>query len=144
MNDLRPYEAALEIGVDLAGGLRRLGALRYRPCADLLGASGQEAYEPQQTVARLYELVEAAFADAQFLDEELFFLKGEGGKLLLDLGGNDYYLRALLGGLLADLFDVFGLRAYLVLRDVRGVYDGLGGQKEEQGDLLALLVRHGH
>jgi len=71
-NDLGTDEAALEIGVDLAGCLRRLGALGDGPGAALVLAAGQEGNEAQQVVAGADQTVQTAPADAQVIQELLF------------------------------------------------------------------------
>src|SRR5690606_15595013 len=53
-------EAALEVGVDLASGFGRAGALADGPGPDLLLPRREEADEAEQAVARLDEPVEAA------------------------------------------------------------------------------------
>ena len=136
-------EAALEIAVDLAGGLRRLGALLDRPCADLLGSCGQEADEPQKPVARLDELIETGFVHAHFFKKRLLFVRIELRDLFLKLRADGHRLRALvLCDLVERLHIAVRLAAEVVLADVRHVDDGLRGEKEQPSDrLLLVLVR---
>ena len=68
-DDLSADKAALEVRVDLAGGLRRLRAARDRPGAALIAAARQERNEPQQAVRTLDEPVEAGLFDAELLEE---------------------------------------------------------------------------
>src|SRR5262249_7234978 len=60
-------EAALEIGGDDAGGLRRARAARHRPGARLLGAGGEERDEVEQRVAGADQPVEARFVQPHML-----------------------------------------------------------------------------
>ena len=57
-DDLGADEAALKIGVDLARGLRGLGALLDGPGAAFVAARGQEGDEAQQLVAALDQPVQ--------------------------------------------------------------------------------------
>jgi len=66
-DDLRANEPFFKIRMDLARGLRRFGAARDRPRADLLRPGGQEADESKQAIARLDKLIEAGFFDAELL-----------------------------------------------------------------------------
>ena len=50
-DDAGADEAALEVAVDLTGGLRSLGALADGPCTAFLFAVGQEGDQAQQIVA---------------------------------------------------------------------------------------------
>ena len=70
-------EAALEIGVDDAGCLRRLGALVDGPGARLLRSDGEIGDEVKQFVAGADELVEARLLQAEVGQEFLGFLVGE-------------------------------------------------------------------
>jgi hypothetical protein len=54
-------EAPLEIGVDHAGSLRRLGALGDGPRSRLLWAHGEERNQMQQRVACADEAIETGF-----------------------------------------------------------------------------------
>ena len=75
-DDAGADEAALEVAVDLTGGLRSLGALADGPSAALLLAVGQEGDQAQQVVAGGDEVVQTAGLDAH-LGEEGLFLFGE-------------------------------------------------------------------
>ena len=57
-------EAALEIGVDDARGLRRLGAAGHRPGARLLRPGSEEGYEIKQPVAGADQAIEARLLEA--------------------------------------------------------------------------------
>ena len=52
-DDLGPDEAPLDVGVDLSGGLRSLGALADGPGPALVLAVGQEGDQAQQIIAAL-------------------------------------------------------------------------------------------
>ena len=136
-------EAALEIAVDLAGGLRRFRALGDRPCADLLGPRRQEADETEEPVARLDKLIETGFLDAHLFEERLLFIGIELSDLLLELGADGHRFRALgLCDLIERSHIVVRLAAEIVLTDVRNVDDRLRGQKEQLPDrFLLVLVR---
>ena len=47
---LRPYESALEVGMDLSGCLRRLGALLDRPGSAFVFSCGQERDQVEQLI----------------------------------------------------------------------------------------------
>src|SRR5207244_3403817 len=64
---LGPDEAAFQIGMNLAGRLRRLGPPTYRPGAYLIFTSRQEADQVQQLITSPDDLVQRRFLDVQFL-----------------------------------------------------------------------------
>src|SRR5271166_2029562 len=100
---LGPDEAALEIAMDDAGGLRRLGALLDRPGARLLRPDGEEGDEVQERIASADDAIEARLGEADRL--EIVFLLGQRQNcdLALDLGRNDHRDGAFLRRHLADL-----------------------------------------
>src|SRR5579862_5382181 len=63
-DDLGLDEPALEVGVDGARRLRRLGALLDRPRAALGLARGEEGDEPERVVAHAHDLVQARLVEA--------------------------------------------------------------------------------
>src|SRR5205085_6859271 len=83
-------KALLEIAVDDAGGLRRLGAARDRPGARLLWAGREEGDQIEERVAGTDHLVEPGFAKPE-RGEKLRPLGGVGehGELGFDRRGND-------------------------------------------------------
>src|SRR5947208_16535080 len=130
-------EAALDVAVDLAGGLERRRAAADRPGAALVLARGEEADEVEQVVARADEAVARALGESEVVEEGFPI----GGLEPRDLGlepGREHQ----------------GLRAYGAppRRDVRGQRRGrlrLGHvehdeerperEKREAGELRALL-----
>ena len=131
--------------MNLAGGLRGLRALADGPRAALVRARRQEGDQPQQIVAFGNQPVQAAFSDAQLLQEHRLLLVLHLRDVLLDLRGDDEHLGVFLGG---DGLDVRHagnrvlLPAQVVLLDVAGVNHGLGCQQEPFPRDLPLLVRH--
>src|SRR5699024_8058974 len=93
--DLGPYEAALKVGVYLAGGLGGLGTLPDGPGPALVRAAGQEADESQQRVGALYEPVQAGLRQSQLLQELGLVLLRQLAYLLLDLRSDGEGLSAL-------------------------------------------------
>ena len=96
-------EAALDVGVDLARGLRGLGAVFDGPGAALVLAVGQERDEAEQRVGALDQAVEAGLLNAELLEEHRAVLAVELGDILLELGADRQHLRALAVGELLDL-----------------------------------------
>ena len=126
--------------MDLARRLGRLGALDYRPGADLLGAGGEVADQAEQGVACAHEVVEARFLDAEVGKEERLLLVVELGDLRLDAGADRDD-----GGLFrrrdpAKLFYVFVVVvADIVFADVGDVEHRLEGEQAhvlEDGELV--------
>src|SRR5690242_11853487 len=64
-NCLGADEALLEIGVDDAGGLRRLGAVPHRPGMRFLRADREEGDEIEQAIAGVDDAREAGLAEAE-------------------------------------------------------------------------------
>src|SRR5690606_3651371 len=77
-------ETALEVAVDLAGGLGRARALAAGPGADLLLARGEEADQVEEPVAGADQAPEAWLRKAELLEEHLAFLGRELHQLGLD------------------------------------------------------------
>src|SRR5690606_4706994 len=77
--DLGPDEAPLEVGVDHAGGARRLPSGADGPGAGLLRTDGEEGAQAEELVARADELVQAGLAQSDRLEKARPLL---GGKLL--------------------------------------------------------------
>ena len=138
---LCPYEALFKVGMYLACRLRGLGALDDRPCPYLLGAGGEEAYEAQQGIALLYELVQAAFAYAHLPEEVLLFLGGKLGDLLFYLCA--YGQGACLFGGCRPVQGVYlgQVTADIVLGYIGHIYDGLGGEQEQAINVFPFVVR---
>src|SRR6266849_778444 len=63
-DDFRFDEAALEIGVDSAGGLQRGGAAADRPCAALRLSAGVKRNQAEQLIGGVDQPVEAGFLQA--------------------------------------------------------------------------------
>src|SRR5438552_18825286 len=68
-DDLGLDEAALEVGVDDAGGLRGPGAALDRPGAALVRAGGEEGDEVEDLVGGARHGVEARLLEAQALEK---------------------------------------------------------------------------
>ena len=136
-------EAALDVGVDLARGLRSLGAVFDGPGAALVLAVGQEGDEAEQRVGALDEAVEAGFLNAELLEEHRAVVAVQLGNVLLELGADRQHLRALLFGELLDLLEILVvvLIGEAVLVHVRGVDDGLEAQKIGGRDELSVVGR---
>ena len=136
-------ETALDVGVDLARGLRGLGAVFDGPSPALVLAVGQERDEAEQRVGALDQAVEAGLLNAELLEEHRAILAVELGDVLLELGADRQNLRALLIGELLDLLEipVAVLIRKAVLVHVRGVDDGLEAQKIGGRDELCVVRR---
>src|SRR5258708_18158492 len=87
-------EALLEVGMDHAGGRRRLGAAMDGPGPRLLGPNREIGDEVEQLVAGADQPVEAGFLQAQRFQEFGALLARQGRDLGFDLGGNRYRNRA--------------------------------------------------
>ena len=137
-------EAALDVGVDLTGGLRGLGAVSDRPRSALVLAVGEEGDEAEQRVRALDEAVEAGLLNAELFKEHCAVLAIQLGNVLLELGADGQHLRALLFGKLLDLPEiaVAVLIGKAVLVHVRGIDDGLEAQKIGRRDELGVVLRN--
>src|SRR5688572_27352432 len=102
--DLGADEAALEIGVDHAGGLRRGGAGRYGPGAHLLRPGGEIGLQPEQVIGGADDAVQARLVHPHVLEKELLVLFRHVGDLRLDRGAHRHDGRAFLGGVASQLF----------------------------------------
>ena len=112
--------------MDLARSLRCAVALFDRPGADLLRSRGQEADEPEQTVACAHELVKAGFRNAHLLKKRDLLLLRQLRDLLLELGADGDRLCAFVCSFGIQRFHIVVRRfAHLVLRDVRHIDHGL-------------------
>src|SRR5713101_501225 len=96
-------EALLEIGMNRAGRLRRLGALRHRPGMRLLGPDREEGDEVEQPIARMDDARQARLGEAKAM-QELALLRhvGELRHFGLDGGGDDDAGRALRPRIIRD------------------------------------------
>ena len=137
-------EAALDVGVNFARGLRGLGAVFDGPGAALVLAVGQERDEAEQRVGALDQAVEAGLLNAEVLEEHRAVLTVELGDVLLELGANRQNLRALAVGELLDLLEILVaiLIRKAVLVHVRSVDDGLEAQKIGGRDELSVVGRN--
>ena len=79
-------EAALEVGVDLAGGLGRLGAAVDGPGARFLGAGGEEGDQAEQLVAGADHPREAGLVESEVGEESVALVGRKGRDLGLDRG----------------------------------------------------------
>src|SRR5262245_65918485 len=68
-------EAALEIGVDDAGGLRRPRAARHRPGVRLPESGGEEGNEWEQRIGRADEAIESGFVRYVSVEDMVGFLE---------------------------------------------------------------------
>ena len=133
--------------MDLAGSLRRFGALRDRPGARLLFAGGQIADEAEQGIGFFDEPVKPALFQPQLFEEHLRLVGRQLRQLFLRLCADDEHFAPFLGGKVFHLFDEgqLGVRlAHILFGDVRGINDRLCGQQEQIAHLLLFLVRQNH
>ena len=84
-DDLGLDEAALEIGMDHAGGLRGGGSLSHGPGTDFLLARGEIGVQPEQLVAGAHYAVQAGLFQAEFGEEFVAVPGVEFDDLRLDL-----------------------------------------------------------
>ena len=135
-------KAALDVGVDLAGGLRRLGAVFDRPGAALVLAVGEEGDETEQGVRALDEAVEAGLLNAELFKEHRAILTVQLSNVLLKLGADGQHLCALLFGELLDLLEILVavLIGKAVFVHVRSIDDGLEAQKIGRRDQLGVVL----
>ena len=91
-------EAAFEVGVDDAGGLRGGVALVDRPGADFLDAGREVGLQAEQVVARADDAVEARFGHAHVCEEHFLVLVVEVGDVGLGLGADGHDGGVLGGG----------------------------------------------
>ncbi|CAN4017775.1 VanZ-like domain-containing protein, partial [Dysosmobacter welbionis] len=135
-DDLRPDEAPLDVGVDLAGGLGGLGALLDGPGPALVLAVGQEGDQAQQSVGALDEPVQAGLLHSQLLQKHQLLLALQLGDVLLHLGADGQHLAVLRVGNGLHLLVVLVMlqigEARLV--GVGGVDHRLQGQQVGGGD----------
>src|SRR5262249_27870054 len=89
-------EAALEVGVDDARGLRRRGADAYRPRADLLLACGEERLESEEREAGMDHAIEPGLGHPHVRQEECLVVRLQVRDLRFDRRGDRNH-----GGLLA-------------------------------------------
>ncbi len=129
--------------MDLAGGLRRFGAAADRPGAHLVAARRQEGDETQQLIGRLNETLQSGFGHAELFHEHGALLLIQLRDLLLKPGAHRQHAAALGVRERLDLLIVgVVLRpgGEAVLVEIRGIDDGLVGEKVGRGDNLALLL----
>ncbi len=80
-------EPAREVGVDRAGGVHGGLAAVDRPCADLVGAHGEEADQPERLVGERREAAARALRDAHVGHEVRRLVFVELGELHLEVAG---------------------------------------------------------
>jgi hypothetical protein len=124
-------EAALEVGVDDAGGSGGLGAAFDGPGADLLHASGEVGDEVEQAVRGVDQTVEAGLFEAHVLEEFVALGGFQLGDLGLECSADADYLGALFDGALLDRCGVGVALNKSGVVDVGDVKLGLGGDEEE-------------
>ena len=137
-------EAALDVGVDLAGGLRSLRTLDDGPRAALVLAVGEEGDKTQQRIGTLNEPVQAGLFDAQLLKEHGAVVAVQLSNVLLELGADGQHLRALLCRQIGDELIIFVgvLVGKAVLVHVCGVDDGLEAEKIGGRDEVGVVFRN--
>ena len=141
-DDLRADEAALHVGVDLAGRLRRRLAARDRVCARLdVAVSGEEGDQPQELERRADHAVEAALGHAKVGAHRVRLPRIELGELGLEAGTDRQRPGSLRTSVLDDPRRRFELGALL---DVRNVEDRLRGQRGEQPSRVGRGARRWH
>ena len=140
-------EAALEVGVDGAGGLGREGAVVDVPGADLLLAGGEEVDEVELLVAALDDAGEDGLGAAGGLDDGLDGVDAAGllrvEELLLVLDGEgDGRAAAVLLDPLGDLREPLALLGdEVLLREVDEVDDRLRRDERGRDDLEPAAAR---
>ncbi len=82
-------KAALEIGVDDAGGLGRGVAGVDGPGADFFFAGGEIGAQAEQVISRADQRADAAFLDAELLEEGFGFGRFEVDEFAFDLRADD-------------------------------------------------------
>ena len=130
-------ERLLEIPVDDAGGLWRLGPLPDRPLPHFVGAGGEKAAEVHHLPHGDDDLGQGRLGA-----ELLAFLVGDGVGLEAReafLEGDGHWDDGVAGGVLLDPFGDFGevlvlLADVVFFAEVDEVDDGFGGQEEEGVD----------
>ena len=88
-NDLGTDKAAFDVGVDLAGCLRCLGADRDGPGTDLFFTGGQERHQPEHVVGGLDQLIDTARGQPEVFQVFVAFCRVECDELRLELGADD-------------------------------------------------------
>ena len=130
--------------MDLARGLRRLGAPPDGPRPALVRARREEGNQPQQRVACRDQPVQAALAQAQLAQKGVLLLRLHLRDLFLYFRADGEYLRTLGLRNLPHGLHVRGfLLADLAVGDVGRVDDRLVRQQEPARHDLALLLAHG-
>src|SRR5579883_3336616 len=94
-SDFGADEATFDIGMDLAGSLGSLRALRHGPGAHLILAGGQERNQVKQAIADLNHAVRAQFGQAQRLQVLRRVRLGQLNQLGLQARRDRHDLRAL-------------------------------------------------
>ena len=124
-------EAAFEVGVDDAGGLRGGVAFVDGPSADFFDAGGEVGLQAQEVVARADQAVQAWLFQAHFGEEFGFFVVFQLGDFALHRGanGND-------GGVFffSQFFQAVEVRIVFktVFGNVADIHGGFGGQQEQR------------
>ena len=142
-DDLGADEAAFDVGMDLAGRLRRLRAATDRPGPDFRLAGGEEMHQPQQFIGGFDQFRQPAFRQTQVAQERCGLVVRQLGDFRLDPGGNDDHFGVFCRTVFADLrhMNVGGVLAGFVFADIGGVHDRLQRQQvhvAQQGLLLFL------
>ncbi len=132
-------EAALEVGVDHARGLRRLGAFRDRPGTRLLRPHREIRHEVQEVVAGANETIEAGFLQAQIGEEALALFRRQRRDLRLDLRRDVDAARAFLLREFLDLLRQLVAGRGRTFLDVTDVEHGRRCQQAELVEALLLL-----
>ena len=87
-DDFGADEAAFEIGVDDAGGLRCGVALVDGPGAHFLDAGSEVGLQAEQGIGGADDAVEAGFGQAHFFEEQGLVFVFEVGDFAFDLGAD--------------------------------------------------------
>ena len=135
-------EAALEIGVDDAGRLRRLGAARDGPGAHFLRAGGEIGDQAEEIVAGADQPVEARLGEAEARQELVLVRRREVTATSASIAAEMTTARA--PSALGERLDALGMavagggRGFV---DVGDVEDRLGGQQVQPAERALLAVR---
>ena len=138
-------EAALEVAVDFAGRLGRLGTLVDGPGARFLGAAGEKGLQVEQFISGADDAREAGLFQPHFGQEFHFLLAVHADEVALDRGGDDHRLGALGLGLFEHARGKCIALGGGVFLDIADIQDRLGGEQlrlREQA-FLFLIVQLG-
>ena len=139
-------EAAFEIGVDNAGGLRCGVAFVNGPRTHFLHAGGEIGLQAEQIVARADKAVQAGLFHAHFRQEFGFFIVFQFGNVAFDGGANRHDGRVFLFRQRFQAVEMW-IIGEAVFRHVRHIHGGFCRQQEQraqQGQLFFVQAERAH